>query len=147
MPIEEFLVYDHSIFSASTSAAFLKTTSQLSASQPHQLAIPIRMIRASEYRSLKDPLRNAVVSLTAETVKAGYGVLVFCGGRQGCQATASLISEAMPYAANDAALDRRKDIINDLRSLPTGFDESMETTILRGVAFHRTCMVFSILQD
>ena len=105
------------------------------------------MIRASEHPPLKDPLRNAVVSLTIETVEAGYGVLVFCGGRHGCQATASLISEAMPNAVEDAVLDRRKDAINDLRSLPTGFDETMEKTIIQGVAFHRTCMPRFFFQD
>lgn len=84
-------------------------------------------------------MSNAVVSLTIETVKAGHGVLVFCSGRQVCQSTATLISEAMPpvEALEAQVLDRRKDVISELRTLPVGLDDTLGFTILRGVAFHR----------
>ena len=82
---------------------------------------------------------NAVVSLAVETAAAGYGALIFCGGRQGCQSMAALISEAMPCgsAVDDGMLDKRKDVIGELRSLPVGLDETLAKTIIRGVAFHR----------
>lgn len=97
------------------------------------------MIQASEYKKLKNPLSNAVVSLAIETVKAGYGVLIFCGGRQACQSTALLISEAMASGMDVAEkiLDRRKDVLSDLRSLSVGLDEVLSNTIIKGVAFHR----------
>lgn len=97
------------------------------------------MIRPSEYKKLKDPLSNAVVSLAVETVKAGYGVLIFCGGRQACQSTALLVTEAMPGRRDitQVILDRRNDVLSDLRSLPIGLDEILGKTIIQGVAFHR----------
>ena len=139
MPLKEYLVYDHSIHQVSTSSAFLKTASQLTSTQSLPASQPIRMIQASEYKKLKNPLSNAVVSLAIETVKAGYGVLIFCGGRQACQSTALLISEAMASGMDVAEkiLDRRKDILSDLRSLSVGLDEVLSNTIIKGVAFHR----------
>ena len=52
---------------------------------------------------------------------------------------AALISEAMPIneiASNDV-LDRRMDVVSQLRSLPIGLDDTLGVTIIRGVAFHR----------
>lgn len=97
------------------------------------------MIRPSEYRALKDPLSNAVVSLAIETVKAGFGVLIFCGSRQACQSTALLVSDAMPSRIDTTKdiLDRKNDVISDLRSLPVGLDEILGKTVIKGVAFHR----------
>ena len=84
-------------------------------------------------------MSNAVVSLAIETAAAGYGALVFCGGRQGCQSMAALISEAMPcgLAVDEGMLEKRKDVIGELRSLLVGLDETLAKTIIRGVAFHR----------
>lgn len=139
VPIEEYLVYDHSIYQVSTSRAFFKPASQSASTHTSPSADPIRMIRSSKYKELKNPLSNAVVSLAAETVKAGYGVLIFCGGRQGCQSTALLVHEAIPNQADptDEILSRRKDVLSDLRSLPVGLDEFLAKTIIKGVAFHR----------
>ena len=85
-------------------------------------------------------MSNAVVSLTLETVKAGYGVLIFGSGRQGCQSTAQLISEAMPNPSDneETILDKRRDVISDLRSLAVGLDATLGFTVMRGVAFHRS---------
>ena len=82
---------------------------------------------------------NSVVALAIDTARAGHGALVFCGGRQACQSTAALISEAMPINSDidDNLLDRRRDVINELRSLPVSLDDTLEKTIIRGVAFHR----------
>ena len=69
---------------------------------------------------------------------AGFGALVFCSGRQSCQNMAALISEAMPLGScTDDILDRRRDVLNDLRSLPVGLDDVLGRTIIQGVAFHR----------
>lgn len=96
------------------------------------------MITNSEHPELKNPLSNAVVSLAVETANAGYGVLIFCSGRQGCQSTASLVSEAMPSLSDldDQVLDRRKDVVSELRSSPVGLDDTLEKTVMKGVAFH-----------
>lgn len=139
MPIKEYLAFDHSIYYVATSSLFFKTASQITSSQSLPAANPVRMIRPSDYKELKDPLSNAVVSLAIETVKAGYGVLIFCGSRQACQSTALLVNEAMPGRINITKdlLDRRNDVLTDLSSLPVGLDEVLGKTIVKGVAFHR----------
>ena len=81
---------------------------------------------------------NAIVALACETVCAGYGALIFCGSRRICEITAALIARAIPRIVDDDVLDRRKDVLSSLRSLSVGLDETLEKTILSGVAFHRT---------
>lgn len=140
VPIEEFLVYDRSIYPVSTSSAFFKTASQLNSTQALSGVSPTRVIQPSDHPELRNAVLDAVVSLAIETAIAGYGALVFCSGRQGCQTTASVIGEAMPVETEleFKVLDRRKEVISELRSLPVGLDETLEKTITRGVAFHRT---------
>ena len=138
IPIEEYLVYDQSIYPISTSSAFFNTTNQLNSTQPRPPILPTRRIAASKYMELSKPLANAVVSLAIETAESGYGALVFCSSRLACQATATLISHAMPVVQElqEDLLDKRKEILSHLRSLPVGLDEVLEKTIIRGVAFH-----------
>lgn len=138
VPIEEHLVYDNFICSISTSSAFSKTASQLNSTQPLSSVLPTRHIESSSHKELKNPVTNAVVSLAVETASTGYGALVFCSGRQRCQSTALLISEATPIstAMETRKLDRRKDVISELRSLSIDLDETLGKTIIRGVAFH-----------
>lgn len=138
VPIEEYLVYDRSIYPVSTHSAFFKTASQLNSTQPLSSISPTRVIQISEHNELRNPLTNAVVSLAIEIAKAGYGALIFCSGRQGCQSTASLVSEAMPVFSDvdETVLDRRKDVISELRSLPVGLDDTLDKTVMKGVAFH-----------
>lgn len=140
VPIEEYLVYDNAIYPVSTSSAFFKTASQLNfiSTQPLSVVAPVKVILPSKHNSLKNPMCNAVVALAVETAKAGYGALIFCSARQTCQSTALLVSGAMP-AGSDVdleLLDRRTDVMNDLRSLPAGLDEILAKTVIRGVAFH-----------
>lgn len=139
VPIEEYIVFENTIYPAATSSAFFKTASQLSLTDPKLSTPPSRLILPSNHKELQKPVINAVVSLAIETVRAGYGALVFCSGRQGCQVNALLISEAMPPAsdANPDVFNRRKQVLTELRSLPVGLDSSLEKTIPRGVAFHR----------
>ena len=138
VPVEEYLVYDRSIYPVSTSSSFFKTTSQLNSVQPLSNVSPTRVIQNSEHSELKNPLTNAVISLAVETAKASYGALIFCSGRQGCQSTALLVSEAMPalFDVDVKLLDRRKDVISELRSLPVGLDDTLDKTVMKGVAFH-----------
>jgi len=84
-------------------------------------------------------MANAMVALAVETATAGYGALVFCSSRQTCQVNAALISEAMPEpsAVDPDILEKRFDLLASLQSLPCGLDPVLETTIVRGVAFHR----------
>ena len=136
VPIEEYLVYDRSIYPVSTSSAFVKTASQLNSTQPLSVISPTRVVQTSEHDELRNPLLNAVISLAVETAKAGYGALIFCSGRQGCQSTASLVSEAMPVLSevDEKMLDRRKDVVSELRSLPIGLDDTLDKTVMKGVA-------------
>lgn len=140
VPIEEYLVYDSSIYPVTTSSAFFKTASQLNSNpaQPLSGVAPVRVIQPSEYNELKSPMCNAVVSLAIETANAGYGALIFCSARQTCQSTALLVSEAMlpDLDVDIKLLDRRKDVMSNLRSLPVGLDETLAKTVIRGVAFH-----------
>lgn len=135
VPMEEFLVYDRSIYATATSSAFLKTASQLN-SQTLSASTPVRSIQMSKHPQLKNPTLDAVVALAVETAAANYGALVFCGGRQACQNTAMTISDAMPLVTNDEILDRRRDVMSELRSLSIGLDEVLGHTLIRGVAYH-----------
>lgn len=132
-------MFENIIYSATTSSAFFKTASQLSLTDHKISTPPSRSILPSNHKELQKPVINAVVSLATETVKASYGALIFCSGRQGCQIDALLISEAMPPESKVDAdvLDRRKQVLTELRSLPVGLDSSLEKSIPRGVAFHR----------
>ncbi|KAI9813135.1 MAG: hypothetical protein M1827_004356 [Pycnora praestabilis] len=138
IPLEEYLVYDNSIYPAATSSTFLRTASQLNASSIASGLEQCRAILPSKNSKLKSPVINAVVALASETVKAGYGVLVFCSSRAGCETDAVLISEVMSgyEEISPELVSRRKDVICDLQSTSVGLDNGLERTILRGVAFH-----------
>jgi hypothetical protein len=142
VPVEEHLVFDNAVYDASTSSGFYKTATQLNAQTQRASQIkpePSRLIQQSESKELSNPLVNAVVSLANETVRAGYGALVFCSSRLGCEKDAVLISQVLPRPeeVDSATIDKRRDLLNDLRSLSTGLDRILEKTVLTGVAFHR----------
>lgn len=52
---------------------------------------------------------------------------------------ATLVGEAMPPTpdGSEEIMDRRKEIISELRSLSVGLEETLGKTIVRGVAYHR----------
>lgn len=104
-----------------------------------------REIKKSKFQELKNPLTNAVVSLSVETARSGYGALIFCSNRKGCETLALLISRAMPLSDDvpDRTMEQRRDILSELRSLPIGIDETLGKTVMRGVAFHRMSMIHS----
>ncbi|KAL8706736.1 MAG: hypothetical protein Q9201_000261 [Fulgogasparrea decipioides] len=135
--IQEYLVSDSSIYSIATASAFFRALSQTRLSQPNN---PCRMIQTSAHRELRGPVKNAVVALAIETASEGYGVLVFCSGRSECEVVARLIGRAMPECNKETSA-KRQDIVHDLRALPVGLDETLESTIPAGVAFHRTALL------
>ena len=140
VPIEEFLVYENAIYPAATSSSFLKTVGLLNAAGAQQTpTLPCRSIRASPYRELEKPLVNAVVALTNETVRHGYGVLVFCSSRAGCEIDAALISRIMPAQEEleKGTWEARLDMLGDLRNTSVGLEKSLERCVQRGVAYHR----------
>jgi len=143
IPIEEYLVYDGYIYPASAASVLTKTATQFRSTQPStqttNSAQPTRMIQSSSDKELKDPIINAVVSLASETVRAGYGVLVFASSRSGCEADAEIISKAMPGPdeLDPAIRFQRLELLSDLRNLSTGIDPTWEKTIPYGVVFHR----------
>jgi replicative superfamily II helicase len=87
---------------------------------------------------------NAVVSLAHETAMMGYGSLIFAGSRSICEADARLISKVMPPLdeVDSVTMDKRMDLLSELRSLSTGADPILEETVLYGVAFHRKFFVW-----
>jgi len=142
IPIEEHLVYDGKIYPAGTTASLLKTVTQLDSrtqAQPIQPALEhLRIIKPSAHKELKDAVLNAVVALANETARAGFGVLVFSSSRAGAESDALLISRVLPAfsEASPTIQEKRLDLLNELRSIPTGLDANLEKTIPSGVAFH-----------
>ncbi|KAI9825783.1 MAG: hypothetical protein M1826_006885 [Phylliscum demangeonii] len=139
IPIEEFLVYENGIYPASVSNALVarkrESDEPLPETPPPK---PSRVVVPSEHLALKTPLVNAVVALAFETVHAGYGALIFCSSRKGCEQDAALVSQVMPAEEelDRSALEARQEVLNDLRNTAVGLDHTLEHTILRGVAFH-----------
>lgn len=104
---------------------------------------PLRLIQPSQVKEFSNPLTNAVVALANETARAGYGALVFCSSRLGCERNAVLISQVLPRPDEllPGIMEKRTELLNDLRSTSTGLDHTLEKTVPVGVAFHR---MFSI---
>ncbi|KAI0432995.1 P-loop containing nucleoside triphosphate hydrolase protein [Xylaria sp. FL1042] len=145
IPVEEHLVHEGKIYPASNTRRMLKTASQLqqtssSAFELHSQSV--RTIQASPHKELQDPVLNAVVALANETVRSGYGVLIFCSSRQGCESDARIISRILPQAneVDPTILEKRSDLLGDLHSLPMGLDPNLAETIPAGVAFHHAGM-------
>lgn len=135
-PVEEFLVFGNAIYPASVSNTLLQQLGRNESKQPLSLA-PCRLIHESPFKELREPLSNAVVALAIETAMADYGALIFCRSRQRCQKTALLVGRTMPSIAADDVLDKRKDIISELRNLSIAIDEDLAQAVMKGVAFHR----------
>ncbi|KAL7629323.1 hypothetical protein AAE478_000843 [Parahypoxylon ruwenzoriense] len=133
VPIEEYLCHEGKIYPASSTSGLLKAASQLASdSNASQLQNrPVRIVQPSIHKEFKDPVLNAVVALAVETAKSGYGAL-------GCESDARLISRALHHTHLDdpAILEKRLDLLADLRSLSTGLDPTLAETITAGVAFH-----------
>jgi DNA polymerase theta len=88
---------------------------------------------------------NAVVALALETACAGYGALIFCNSRAGCESDAQLISQTMPTDIPIELMGKRRDVLSDLRSTTTGLDHTLERTIPYGVGFHRSLTLCAVL--
>ncbi|KAH6709425.1 DEAD/DEAH box helicase [Leptodontidium sp. MPI-SDFR-AT-0119] len=145
VPVEEHLVFDNVVYPASSSSRFYKTATQLNAQTQTQNHLSTqakpeacRIIQQSESKELNNPLINSVISLANETARSGYGALVFCSSRTGCERDAELISMALPqpHEVEPLIADRRNELLNDLRSTNTGLDQILEKTVPVGVAFH-----------
>ncbi|KAI5297867.1 hypothetical protein KEM55_004140 [Ascosphaera atra] len=107
-------------------------------SAPKPRVKPVRLIDRSLHPELIASTLNSMVALALETANAGYGALVFCGSRQACQHNAMLLADAMPTAdeISSELLEKRKDLIASLSSVPSGLDPVFAVTVLRGVGFH-----------
>ena len=140
IPIEDYLVYDNCIYSAANPSAFLKSKGAEGATQAaDRAARPCRRIEAGKHAALKSAVVNAVVALSVETIRAGYGALVFCGSRRGCEVTAGTISEAAPTPEElgQDVREARLEVLNELRSSSVGLEPTLEKAIVAGVAYHR----------
>ena len=132
-------MYDNSIYPISSSSALFKTASQPNSTPSRAQNAPVRTIMNSDHIELVKPVPNSVVALAVETANSGFGALVFCSSRLACETTAALVATAMPTSQelSNEVLDRRKEVLSNLRSAPVGLDEIFEKTVIRGVAFHR----------
>lgn len=128
-------MFKRSIYATATSSTFFKTASQLS-SQSFSTLTPIRTVETSIHAELKNPVLDAVVALAVETALTDHGALVFCASRQACQNIATIISDALPPTEKRDFLERRMDVVSELRSLSVGLDETLKDPVMRGVAFH-----------
>lgn len=140
IPIDEYLVYENAIYPAATSRQLFQTASKLTASTSlHDTIPPHRIIEPSSFKELSNSATNAMIALAVETAAAGFGALVFCGSRQACQVHAATISEAMPNLPADGTdeMNKRLDLLAELRSLTCGLDPVLQTTIVKGAGFHR----------
>ncbi|KAJ5401056.1 hypothetical protein N7465_011545 [Penicillium sp. CMV-2018d] len=140
IPIDEYLVYENGIYPAATSRQLFQTASKLTAAASlHDTIPPHRIIEPSTFKQLSNSATNAMVALAVETAAAGFGSLVFCGSRNACQIHAATIGEAMPPAEPEE-LNKRLDLLAELRSLACGLDPALETTIIKGTGFHNAGM-------
>ena len=99
-------------------------------------------IEPSQHKEFQDPVLNAVIALASETARSGYGALVFCGSRHGCEFDARLISRVLPavHELDPVTYEKRLDLVGELRSLSTGLDPTLGETVPAGVAFHHAGM-------
>lgn len=142
VPIEEHLVYDGKVFlvgpndGARGDGPFPLSSQDITGGKT---ILPIRRIEKSVHKEFTDPLLNSVLSLAYETASMGYGVLIFAGSRGMCESDARWVSRVMPQAheLDPQVLDKRMNLLGDLRGLGTGIDPVLEETVLSGVAFHR----------
>lgn len=141
VPVQEHLVYESNIYPASMVGSLRTIAAQTgSESGPLRLtATPVRSIRSSSHKELKDTVLNSVVALANETVRSGYGALIFCSSRFGCESDARLVARVLPgHDEIDAATaEKRSNLLADLQSLPSGMDPGLAETVPSGVAFHR----------
>ena len=152
VPIEEFLVYENRIYSTSEATSGLEGIDHGGSSQARQSlresTKPVRLIEPSKCAELRTHSANSVVSLTLETVEKGYGTLIFCSSRLGCQNTAALLAQAMPSEVSPDVLEGRKEVLDNLRALMVvPLDSTLETTIPYGVAFHRKSKIECITRS
>ncbi|KAI0164766.1 P-loop containing nucleoside triphosphate hydrolase protein [Xylariaceae sp. FL1272] len=140
VPIEEHLVHEGKIYASSTLRKPNQQTSNSSndAVEGH----PVKTVQPSIHKEFQDTVLNAVVALADETARAGYGALVFCSTRQGCESDARHISRVLPSTnqLDPITLEKRLDLLGDLRSLTTGLDQTLGETIPAGVGFHHAGM-------
>ncbi|KAJ5086076.1 Helicase C-terminal [Penicillium argentinense] len=142
VPIDEYLVYENTIYPAATSRQLFRTASKLAVTTSIQDSIPPhRTIEPSAYKELSNSATNAMVALAVETAAAGFGALVFCGSRGACQVHAATISEAMPpLTEENDEMNKRLDLLAELRSLSCGLDPVLQKTIIKGAGFHHAGM-------
>ncbi|UKZ77416.1 hypothetical protein TrVFT333_005137 [Trichoderma virens FT-333] len=133
IPIEEHLVCEGKVYHIGSNGATAQKQLKVDEISKGQVD-PIRQIEMSSHKEFRDPVLNAVVSLAHETALMGYGALVFAGSRGICESDARLISRVMPqpHELDSRTMDKRMDLLSELRSLSTGADPVLEETVLSG---------------
>ncbi|BFZ62187.1 hypothetical protein YB2330_003269 [Saitoella coloradoensis] len=115
VPLHEYIVRDNTVFDTA--------------------AKPVCIIPQAEHKALKDTSVNALVALTLETLSEGGSVLVFCSARGTCVETAKLLFAFVPVAQADI-IEKRIELIRQLRDTPSGVDEILEGCVMKGIAYH-----------
>lgn len=138
VPVDEYLVYEDTIYPAATSRQLFQTASKLTSTNSiHDTIPPDRTIEPSTHKELSNSVTNSMVALAVETAVAGFGALVFCGSRSACQIQAGIISDAMPPPEEADEISQRLDLLAELRSLTCGLDPVLAKTVIKGAGFHR----------
>ncbi|KAI9892311.1 MAG: hypothetical protein M1814_001510 [Vezdaea aestivalis] len=150
VPIQEYFVPGRYIYSRDSLPHLLKASPGGTSSvndvlnrlnekdlESHPAEIrPCRIVAKSQ--DIKYDALNSVVSLANETVRQGYGVLVFCGSRKGAERTAVAISEVLPTSSDISLEDltARRELLENLEGLTSGYEETFDKTIVKGVGIH-----------
>jgi hypothetical protein len=116
VPIEEHIIFQNVVYSVCPSRRLVKPDPELNlwrlVRESNNLT-PLRKIQLSQHQELSNPVLNSVVALANETTRDGYGALVFCSSRAGCELDDQLIiSQVMPEL-RELAGEVRKDLLNE----------------------------------
>ncbi|KAJ3090357.1 hypothetical protein HK102_004011 [Quaeritorhiza haematococci] len=96
-----------------------------------------KVIRQLDYpKDPRDP--DMLVPLVWEVVSQGNSVLIFCSTKDGCEKSARNISYCLSLPATDRIVADRKQLLVELARTPGGLDETLESTVPYGVAYHHS---------
>lgn len=98
----------------------------------------------------RDP--DGLTPLVWECISGGHAVLIFCATKNWCEKAAAMLADELPVCPRDqdmqppdpsdltgrseSIMDRRLQLLEELRQAPSGLCPILAVTILRGVAYH-----------
>jgi replicative superfamily II helicase len=109
--VEEHLVYENAVYAVCTSRRFFKTALDVDFQDLIRRAGKATTFQKNSTITASGAKQSSIefsVALVNEIAKAGYGALIFCSSRAGCESDAILISQVMPESRKlpDEVLER-----------------------------------------